>query len=95
VFGLSFGGTNMDDICRAQRLGENDVAREMFCDASSDFRRAALRVGTPCMVDRPKFQEMMHPPVVEPVAAPFVPSPWCRGATRAQRAANPASCGRG
>lgn len=99
VFGLSFGGTEMDDVCRAQKLGENDVAREVMCDNSRAFRNAAYRVNRPCMVDGVRWNEE-HPKIVPVVAITpitpehkFVPSSWCKTASVKVRKANPLSCG--
>lgn len=65
-FGLAGGGTNMDDVCRAQRLGEMDVAREVECEDSNQFRHAAYRVGRPCMIDKDRWVKE-HTVVVAPV----------------------------
>ncbi len=91
----SLGGTEMDDVCRAQKLGELDVAREVMCDDSRSFRRAAYRLNRPCMVDAQRWNE--EHPKPQPVAVvpeqKFVPSPWCKTASVKVRKANPLSCG--
>lgn len=104
LFGASLGGTNMDNVCEAMRLGEVDVAREVECNDSRSFRHAAYNIGRPCSVDRERWEkEHPVPPVVnwQPVLdelaqitpKSFVPVPWCKGASKKARLANPLSCG--
>ena len=90
VFGLSFGGQQMDEVCRARMLGEMDTAREVECQDSRSFRNAAYTVGRPCAADRNRWAEE-HP--VQPAPVKFVPSPWCAKATEIERRHNPGSCG--
>lgn len=64
LFGATGGGTDMDDVCRAKSLGELDVAREVECSDSHQFREAAYRLNRPCIVDRDRWIHE-HPQPIE------------------------------
>lgn len=94
LFGMSFGGQNMDEVCRLLELGERAAAKEYLCDASRDVRNALLRAGSPCIADR-------QAPVTPVNDNPTPPAPvhhpaWCKRArptTDASRAYVQEQCG--
>ena len=66
-FGLSGGGTTIDEGCERrnmaallQQMGEADAAREVLC-GDSVVRGAFARVGRPCISDRPKAPAAFAP----------------------------------
>jgi len=86
MFGLSFGGQQMDVSCQALRLGEVAVAREVLCIDDRSYRRARFSVGDPCNADREKFNEEHPRPVMQPVSSPIADPNWCRNVDLGHRA---------
>lgn len=80
VFGLSFGGTQMDYGCAAERTGNQETIGQKLdfavsCREDSNYRKAAADIGHPCPVDDPKsasYQPPSHgwfnPSPAQPVA---------------------------
>lgn len=94
IFGLSFGGQQMDEACRAMRAEGSPIAQAVLCRDSRQYRLARQDIGLPCAQDRPA--ETSQPVVYHPTPTQaFVPAAWCsaRGTTDAQRRANSQSCG--
>lgn len=92
LFGLSFGGTDMDKACQSEHLGNlstvgERIGFEVMCD-DHQFRAAALRAGAACEADR------QHQAAVVPATAPApqaVPD-WCLTASPAERRRHSKEC---
>jgi hypothetical protein len=111
-FGLALGGSWSDPNCERRNLsallhnqGQPQLAQEVLCETSS-VREARLRMGNPCIVDRPQRQDAAGPvqQVIQPAQAPLVPQQavntvrtfpeWCYTATAAERRRYPpGTCG--
>lgn len=84
VFGLSFGGQQMDVSCQALRAEGSPIAMAVLCRDSREYRAARSDIGQPCAQDRPQA------PVVQAVAVtpvqPMRRPDWCLTASQAERA---------
>lgn len=92
LFGLSFGGTDMDKACQSEHLGNlgtvgERIGFEVMCD-DRQFRAAALRAGAACAADR------LKPVVATTTATPAAKTipDWCLTASPAERRRHRKEC---
>ena len=83
VFGLSFGGTDMDKACQSEHLGNlqtigERIGFEVMCN-DHEFRSAALRAHYACSAD-----QQAAAPAPQPIAPTHTRPDWCNTSSPAE-----------